>query len=92
VLLPVSAAAMVVVQALASPLAMTLVDPAGLRVVAVVNFVALPLNLTLSVLLARVYGAPGPLLATAIVIFAVQFLPLVVYARRRGTVVRHRRA
>jgi O-antigen/teichoic acid export membrane protein len=90
VLLPLAAAAMVVVQALVSPLAMTLVDPGGLRVVAVVNLVALPINLTLSVLLAYPYDAAGPLLATAIVFFTVQFLPLAVYARNRASVGRHR--
>jgi hypothetical protein len=41
--------------------------------------------------LAYPYDAAGPLLATAIVFFTVQFLPLAVYARNRASVGRHRR-
>ncbi len=92
ILLPVSAALLVIVQALVNPLAMTLIDPAGVRMVALVNVLALPLNLALSILLAYRFGAAGPLLATAIVVAGVQALPLAVFARNRRVSGRHRRA
>jgi O-antigen/teichoic acid export membrane protein len=91
VLLPVSAALLAVVQALVSPLAMTLFDPAGVRVVAIVNVVALPINLGLSIWFAERVGAAGPLLATALVVAVVQAAPLAVYARNRRVPGRHRR-
>src|SRR4051794_19741789 len=91
ILLPVSAGLLVVVQALVNPLAMTLIDPAGVRMVALVNLLALPLNLALSIAFAYKFGAAGPLLATAVVVLIVQALPLAVFARNRRSTGRHRR-
>jgi O-antigen/teichoic acid export membrane protein len=90
-LLPVSAALLVIVQASVNPLAMTLIDPAGVRTVAIVNVVALPLNLGLSIWFAYRWGAAGPLLATSLVVALVQVLPLAIYARNRKITGRHRR-
>lgn len=84
VLLPVVAALAVIVQAISYPMAMAMMDPAGLRFVAACALVAVPLNIGLSVALARSIGAPGPLLASCIVGLAVQVLPGALYLRRRN--------
>jgi O-antigen/teichoic acid export membrane protein len=89
-LLPVAAALTVMIQALVAPLAMKLTDPAGLRVIATWNVLAIPVNLTLSILLAKSLGAPGPLVGTAITMLAVQGLPVSLYARRRTVWMRRR--
>jgi O-antigen/teichoic acid export membrane protein len=65
--LPVAAAVMVVVYAAAFPVGMALTTPKELRFSAVVAVVALPLNVGASIVLAHHIGAPGPLLATAVV-------------------------
>lgn len=83
VLLPVAAALTVMIQALVGPLAMKLTDPPGLRVIATWNVIAIPVNLSFSILLAKHLGAPGPLLATAGTMLVVQTLPVSLYARRR---------
>jgi O-antigen/teichoic acid export membrane protein len=83
-LLPIAAALTVVVQALIAPVAMMLTDPAGLRVIATWNVIAIPVNLGISIVLAKHIGAPGPLLATAGTILIVQGIPTSLYARRRN--------
>lgn len=82
VLLPAVAALVITVQAAAFPMAMAMMEPAGLRVVAATAVAALPINIGLSILLAQRYGAPGPLLATFVVGLLVQTLPGVLYLRR----------
>lgn len=84
VLLPVAAAAAVVMQAAAFPIAMALMDPPGIRFVAACCAIALPVNVALSVLLAASrLAAAGPLLATAAVGLFIQAIPAALYARTR---------
>ncbi|HLY34124.1 MAG TPA: oligosaccharide flippase family protein [Jatrophihabitantaceae bacterium] len=90
VLLPVSAGLAMVMQSAAYPVAMALMDPRGIRFVAVCTLIAVPLNVGLSVVLAEHIGAPGPLLATFIVGVLVQTLPGVIYANGRSSAPRHR--
>lgn len=90
ILLPVAGALTIVTAALAYPVAMHLMDPAGARFVALATCVALPLNLGASIWLASWLGAPGPLLGTVIVGLLVQTGPAVIYARNRHRVGRHR--
>jgi O-antigen/teichoic acid export membrane protein len=89
-LLPVAGALTVMTAALSYPIAMSLMDPAGARVVSVCTLVALPLNIGLSVVLGHHLGAPGPLFASALVGVVVQVLPAVVYSRSRQSIGRHR--
>jgi O-antigen/teichoic acid export membrane protein len=89
-LLPISSGLAVVVQAAAYPLAMHLMDPAGVKFVSICTVLALPLNLALSVVLAQHIGAPGPLLATFAVTLLVQTIPALIYSRRRRLAGRHR--
>jgi O-antigen/teichoic acid export membrane protein len=63
-LLPVSAALMTVAYALAYPIGMVLTSPSELRFMAVMNSIALPLNLVASIILGHALGAPGPMLAS----------------------------
>ena len=60
VALPLAIAAFVVLQAASLPLAMAMMEPQGLRFAARCACIALPLNLALSIALAREYGALGP--------------------------------
>jgi O-antigen/teichoic acid export membrane protein len=83
VLLPIVAALAVIVQAISYPMAMAMMDPKGLRFVAACALVALPLNIVLSIALARSLGAPGPLLASCVVGLVVQVIPGALYLRRR---------
>jgi hypothetical protein len=64
-------------------MAMSLMDPVGLRRVAASAALAAPLNVLVSILLAKRYGAPGPLLASCIVCALVQIIPIGIYAQRR---------
>lgn len=73
--------ALTVSLALTYPIGMFLSDPAGLRLQAVATVVLVPVNLGLSIALARDVGAAGPVLASAVttaVLLAVQ----AAYARR----------
>ena len=65
--LPIAAAVMTVIYSAAFPVGMALTTPKELRFSATVSVVALPLNVGASIILARIMGAPGPLLATAVV-------------------------
>ena len=80
--LPIAFALMAVVQAIAGPLAMALMYPAGLRVMAALCLLALPINIALSILVAPELGAPGPLYVGIGVGAFVQTLPAIFYARR----------
>lgn len=89
VLLPVAGGLLVVESAVAWPIAMNMMDPAGARFTAVSSVIALPVNVALSVLLAQRYGAAGPLLATVVVVLVVQCMPGLLFIRRRGFTGRH---
>ncbi|MEO6884809.1 MAG: hypothetical protein ABI232_00790 [Jatrophihabitantaceae bacterium] len=89
--LPFTAAMAMGVLAIAYPLAMSLVDPAGLRFVATCAVLTVPVNIGFSVFLARHLGAPGPLIALFVVSLTLQVIPALFYARRREQVPgRHR--
>ena len=83
VMLPFAAALAVTMQAAALPVGMALRDPAGLRFVAICTAIALPMNIALAVGLTRLWGGPGPLIATFLVSLFVQTLPATLYLRRR---------
>ncbi len=89
-LLPVAAGLAVLTQAAAYPVAMKLMDPAGVRFVAVCTGLALPLNVALSIGMGKWIGAAGPLLATFVVGVFVQTIPALLFDRRHESVGRHR--
>lgn len=83
-LLPILAASVTTLQAVAMPLSMSLVDPKGARLVAFTTVASVPLNLALSVALASEWGAPGPLVSMLVVGTIVQIVPWVVFSVRRS--------
>jgi O-antigen/teichoic acid export membrane protein len=87
---PVAAALSVMGQAPAFPLAMSMRDPAGLRFSATCATLAIPANLAVSIVLAKHYGAAGPLLSTFAVGLLVQTIPGLIYSRNRQHTGRHR--
>ena len=89
-LLPVSGGLAVMTAAASYPVAMALMDPAGVRLLSVLTGVALPVNIALSVFFGRWWGAPGPLLASVLVGILIQTLPALLYNPFRGTAGRHR--
>lgn len=82
--LPLLTALVMCLQAIAYPLAMSLMDPAGAKFVAICAVLTVPLNIGLSIILSIRMGAPGPLLALLIVSTFVQVIPTAIYARRRA--------
>ena len=84
--LPLALAGLVVVQSIAVPLTMALMYPAGLRMVATLSAIGMPLNLGLSIVAAGPLGAPGPLVVSASVMFVVQVVPSALYLRRHPIV------
>jgi O-antigen/teichoic acid export membrane protein len=82
--LPFAAALAVTMQAAALPVGMALRDPAGLRFVALCTAIALPVNIALAVALAKLWGGPGPLVATFLVSLVIQTVPAALYLRRRN--------
>lgn len=90
-LLALSGALAVLTAGASYPVAMSMMDPAGVRVVLLCTLLALPLNIGLSVVLAQHLGAPGPLLASCIVGLLVQALPGLLYAIDRQGAGKHRR-
>jgi O-antigen/teichoic acid export membrane protein len=81
--LPIAAALMTVIYSAAFPVGMALTTPKELRFSATVSLVALPLNVGASIVLAGLIGAPGPLLATAVVGLA-QMTSAAYYLRTRS--------
>jgi O-antigen/teichoic acid export membrane protein len=81
--LPTMAALVMCLLAIAYPLSMSLVDPAGARFVAVCAVLTVPANIAMSIWLSRSLGAPGPLVALLIVSTTVQVIPILLYSRRR---------
>lgn len=82
--LPALAASVTLLQAVAMPLAMSLVDPRGARLVALTTVITVPVNLSLSVLLAQEWGARGPLASMLMVSLVVQIVPWTVFSVRRA--------
>ncbi|PZF13060.1 lipopolysaccharide biosynthesis protein [Curtobacterium sp. MCLR17_034] len=86
--LAVAFGALVLIMAAHQPSAMMLTTPAGLRFQAICVVLMLLLNLPLSVYLASVMGAPGPIWASVISAALVQLLPIGLraadYARKRA--------
>ncbi len=81
--LPAAAALAMTVQAAALPVAMALRDPQGIRFIGICTVLALPINLGLSIVFARWWGAPGPLVATFLTGLFVLTLPGMLYAQAR---------
>jgi O-antigen/teichoic acid export membrane protein len=82
--LPTLAAAVTLLQAVAMPVAMSLVDPRGARLVAITTVITVPVNLYASVVLARQWGAPGPLVSMLVVGLVVQIIPWLAFSIRRS--------
>jgi len=82
-LLPALAALVVLVQAIAFPLSMTMMDSEGARFVAWCAVLSLPLNIAASVWLSSDLGAAGPLISAVLVSVVVQVLPVLLFIRRR---------
>lgn len=80
-LLPVTGVLAAVTAGLSFPIAMSLMHPAGARIVGALALIALPTNLVLSVILAKAWGAAGPLLATVIVGVCIQAIPGLLFSR-----------
>ena len=90
VALPVAGGLFVVVSAAAYPLAMYLMDPYGVRFVAICSATALPVNVVLTIVLAQHIGAAGPLVASIAVGALLQTAPALLYVRLRRPPGRHR--
>lgn len=82
--LPIMIALVMVVLAVAYPLAMSMVDPKGARFAAICAVITVPANITASIFLAREYGAPGPLMALFVVSLTVQVIPSMIFVSRRN--------
>lgn len=81
--LPTMFALVMVVLAVAYPLAMSMVDPAGARFAATCAVITVPTNISASIWLAGKYGAPGPLIALFAVSLVVQVIPSLIFVSRR---------
>jgi len=81
--LPTVMSLVMVVLAVAYPLAMSMIDPAGARFAAICAVITTPTNIIASVFLAREYGAPGPLIALLLVSLTVQVIPSLIFVSRR---------
>jgi len=81
--LPTMIAMVMVVLAVAYPLSMSMIDPAGARFAAICAVLTVPANIALSIWLAGEYGAPGPLMALFVVSLVVQVIPALIFVRRR---------
>ncbi len=74
--------AMVVVQGMRYPLGMYLTDPRGLRYQALMIALMLPVNLGVSIVLARSYGAVGPVLGSVVGVLVFEVIANAVYIYR----------
>ncbi len=82
-ILPTLMALVMVVLAVAYPLSMSMIDPAGARFAAICAVLTVPTNIGCSIWLAREYGALGPLISLLVVSLAVQVIPALIFVRRR---------
>ena len=81
-LLIVSFAASVIVEAAKYPLGMYMTDPRGLRFQVVPVLVLVPVNFALSWALIAPFGPAGPVLGSVISVVVCQFIPYVWWVRR----------
>lgn len=72
-------------QGLKFPLGMFLTDAAGLRFQALMVCLMTPFNIGLSLVLAKVLGAPGPVIASACSVLLFQVVANAIYVRRKIT-------
>jgi O-antigen/teichoic acid export membrane protein len=84
VALPIAMAGGTVVQAVAVPLSMALMYPAGLRLIASLSLICMPVNIVLSIIVTPHLGAPGPLYVGIGIGFFLQTVPAVVHLRRHA--------
>ena len=82
----------IVTAAASYPVAMSLMDPDRVRFGAFLTVLALPLNIGLSIWLAGLVAASGPLLATVAVGIGVQAVPGLIYSHTWRAPGRHRPA
>lgn len=82
--LPLVAALVMVLLAIAYPLSMSLVDPVGARFVATCAVITLPTNILVSIWLSRELGAPGPLISLLVVSTTLQLIPILIFSSRRN--------
>lgn len=80
--------ALMIFQALKYPLGIYLTDARGLRFQVYVLLVTLPINLTLSYLLASRLGAAGPVIGSAVAI-GMQYVACLLYVRRHAKLAAH---
>jgi O-antigen/teichoic acid export membrane protein len=73
---------LMIFQATKYPLGMFMTHPKGLRYQALMIVLLLPVNLGLSLYLAKVYGAAGPVIGSAVGVFFCQVLANWLYVRR----------
>lgn len=79
----VAFSALMIGNALKNPYGNYMTTPAGLRFQAfIIVFAVLPVNLVLSIWLGREFGAPGPVVASALTVAAFQWLPNGWWVRR----------
>jgi O-antigen/teichoic acid export membrane protein len=81
--LPTVAALVLLVIAIAYPLSMSVVDPAGARFVATCAVITVPANIAMSIWLSKSMGAPGPLVSLLVVSTTLQVIPILLFVRRR---------
>lgn len=82
--IPVTGVAVILFQAVALPLSMALMYPAGLRLMSRLSLVALPINIALAAFAGDRWGAPGPLYTGLLVAIALQIVPTAVHFQRHG--------
>lgn len=81
--LPTMMALVMVVLAIAFPLSMSMIDPAGARFAAICAVITVPANISTAIWLASEFGAPGPLISLLVVSLVVQVIPSLIFVRRR---------
>lgn len=90
-LLPVAWALVMVGNSASYVTAMSMMDVRGIRFVGICSVIGTPIGLALSVVLARRYGAPGPLFATAVSVLVFVTIPMWMRQRFHAFDARHRR-
>ncbi|MFL6159913.1 MAG: lipopolysaccharide biosynthesis protein, partial [Marmoricola sp.] len=82
--LPALTAVVACMQALVVPMSMGMVDPKGVRFVAIWSVIAVPVSLVVSIWFASMWGATGVMLSAAFVGGSVQLIPIAIYSVRRS--------
>lgn len=78
-------------QAVKFPTGMFMTDPAGMRFQAYMTLALVPVGLTMSIWLAGLLGAAGPVIASAVAVLVFQVLANFAYVRRASMVTRQGR-